>query len=365
MMSDRARGTAQATGTGTETMRARTAMAAALLAAAVMGWSASADAAEARIEGFEFACTTPEGETLKPKFGDIGGVFYTDLPAQREQCLQAIRQKIALCRENVDFESNTKNETHAPCLPIFAQQAGTCIGHFTFEEGKCDAGGPGPDEAARGEAAQPAEEAEPEDDYTVAPLDAAMEVAARANVRSGPGTGYAVLGTLDAGAGVRVTGAVEGGDWLRVDLREDGGAAFIHSSLLKEMAPEAPPEPFGSDWAIVENQPCQVWFRSVVSTDAEPEDYDSFTWSGACVDGKASGEGRLTWRMKGVGDGAYDGSTQAGKMQGFGTLNYPRGSRYEGGFADGRWYGRGTFTTPDGGYFNCVWQDEMDVDTCI
>ena len=30
-------------------------------------------------------CETPEGLKLKPMFGDIDGVFYTDLPAQRQR----------------------------------------------------------------------------------------------------------------------------------------------------------------------------------------------------------------------------------------------------------------------------------------
>ena len=43
-------------------MRAFAAAAAALTVALV--WSTGADAAEARIESFAFACTTPEGQTL-------------------------------------------------------------------------------------------------------------------------------------------------------------------------------------------------------------------------------------------------------------------------------------------------------------
>ena len=35
----------------------------------------NAVAADARIRSFEFSCVTPDGQTLKPKFGDIDGVF--------------------------------------------------------------------------------------------------------------------------------------------------------------------------------------------------------------------------------------------------------------------------------------------------
>lgn len=326
-------------------MRAFAAAAAAAALAVTMVWSTGAEAAEARIADFEFECTTPEGQTLKPKFGDVGGVFYTDLPGQREQCLQAIERKIALCRENVDFESNTKNEKHAGCLPIFAQQAESCVGHFEFERGKCGAGGPGPDETGQ------QDEAAPADAYTVEPLDTVMEVTKRANVRSGPGTDHAVIGTLDAGVGVRVTGQVEGGAWLRVDLREDGGAAFIHASLLTEMAPEAPEaplEPFGPEWSIVTNQPCQVW-RGWLNAEATA----TVDWSGGCVDGKASGPGE--WGMTVAYQGksysfAYEGAMRDGRRHGRGTMNWPDDAwwitRYEGEWHDDQMHGRGTLFGP-------------------
>ena len=103
------------------------------------GWS-GAYAAEARITDFAFGCETPDGRKLKPKFGDVEGVFYTDIPAQREQCIEAIKNKIALCRENTDFASNTRNEKYAECLPIFREQAQTCVQHFEHERVKCDGG---------------------------------------------------------------------------------------------------------------------------------------------------------------------------------------------------------------------------------
>ena len=59
-------------------MRVLVALAAVL--ATMTAWS-GAEAAEARITRFVFGCETPEGRKLKPKFGNIGGVFYTDLPA--------------------------------------------------------------------------------------------------------------------------------------------------------------------------------------------------------------------------------------------------------------------------------------------
>ena len=78
---------------------------------------------------------------LKPKFGDIGGVYYTDVSGNREACRQAIRNKIALCRENTNFESNTKNRKYPGCLPVFRQQTQSCITHFRHQMSKCDLDG--------------------------------------------------------------------------------------------------------------------------------------------------------------------------------------------------------------------------------
>ena len=319
-----------------------------LALAAAWIWHSAAEAAEVRIDDFAFACTTPDGQTLKPKFGDIKGVFYTDLPGQREQCLEAIKRKIALCRQNVGFESNSKNEKHAACLPIFEQQARSCVGHFEFGRGKCDAGGPSTNEAGT----QAKQAAEPEDAYTVSPLDKGMEVAKRANVRAGPGPGHAVLGTLDAGTGVRVTGEVQERDWLRVDLREDGGAAFIHASLLKEREAGAALKPFGPNWSIVINQSCQVWNHGA------GDKFEPFTWSGGCVDGKASGQGRMTAKD---GEHVYEGSMLASKRHGHGADTEgvgTAGASYEGEYRDGR----GTYTYASGRSKTCEWRDGESVD---
>ena len=35
-----------------------------------------------------------DGKELKPKFGDIGGVFYTEVSENREACRQAIKNKM-------------------------------------------------------------------------------------------------------------------------------------------------------------------------------------------------------------------------------------------------------------------------------
>ena len=78
------------------------------------------------------------GEELKPKFGDIGGVFYTEVSEDREACRQAIKNKIALCRQNTSFVSNTKDRKYPGCLPIFEQQAEICVAHFRRQASSCE-----------------------------------------------------------------------------------------------------------------------------------------------------------------------------------------------------------------------------------
>ncbi len=78
---------------------------------------------------------------MKPKFGDIDGVYYTDVAGDREACHQAVRNKIALCRENTSFVSNTEDRKYPGCLPIFEEQAMSCVDHFRSEAYKCDGAG--------------------------------------------------------------------------------------------------------------------------------------------------------------------------------------------------------------------------------
>ena len=75
---------------------------------------------------------------LKPEFGDIGGVYYTDVAENREACRQAIKNKIALCRQNTSFVSNTLDRKYPGCLPLFRQQAGVYVTHFRRQTSKCD-----------------------------------------------------------------------------------------------------------------------------------------------------------------------------------------------------------------------------------
>ena len=84
-------------------------------------------------------------------------------------------------------------------------------------------------------------------------------------------------------------------------------AAAVAVGLSTAKAGDVEVEPFGFGWIVVENQPYQVW-------NGDPEYMvETATWTGTCIDGKASGEGELNFdRGKFIGNGIM----RAGKMHG-------------------------------------------------
>ena len=108
-------------------------------------------------------------------------------------------------------------------------------------------------------------------------------------------------------------------------------------------------KPSGPNWIVAENQPCQLY-------NAYPEPGETVTWSGDCVNGKASGEGRAVWRDS-HGEGVYESGYRDGKVYGRGTFTRSNGNRYEGEFRDGTWGGRGTFTWASGDRYEGEWRD--------
>ena len=350
-------------------MRVLAAVAAGL--AAPMLWS-GAEAAEAEIRSFSFGCETPDGRIVKPLHGDIEGDTYTNLPAQRAQCLGTIDRKIALCWENVRFATEAETQLFADCLPEFRDQARACVGHFSFERSKCGTEDPLPVEDVANEEDEDGLplETTPGGEHRVKPVDRLMAAREAANVRTGPSPDYDIVGTVMPGDELRVTGEVRGRDWLRVAYPRSGNESYIYGPLLRLVAqqprtaetatttatesttPEeeqttASLQPSGPSWSIAENQPCEVWNYG-------NRDYEPLTWTGACTDGKASGEGRLVFRS---GEGVYDGAMQDGKMHGSGVLDWANGFRYEGELRDGKQHGHGTLTQTTGARYVGAWRN--------
>ena len=199
------------------------ATAAAAVVAATVVWS-SAGAVDVQIHGFEFGCVTPDGETRKPKFGDVDGIYFTGLPEEQKPCLETIDRMIYSCTANTTFISHDLNDRFPGCLKIFARQASRCVRHFQLEQHKCFAGDTLP----------PVQTTAEPDGPEVEPADLTMWAAKRSNLRSGPGTDHAKVGLLEIGDEVQVTGEI--GDWLRIEA-PGGGDAFVWAPLLTDEGP--------------------------------------------------------------------------------------------------------------------------------
>ena len=64
----------------------------------------------------------------------------------------------------------------------------------------------------------------------------------RVNVRAGPGTGNAVIGSLAPGSGVQILASDEAADWYRVRL-DDGDEGWVSAALLRVVAEASASQP--------------------------------------------------------------------------------------------------------------------------
>ena len=289
---------------------------------AMVAWSSSAQAVDVEIHGYPFGCKTPDGETRKPKFGDVGGMYFAGLPQGRKACLETIDRMIYSCGANTTFISHDLNNQYADCLPIFEQQAKWCTRHFELQRSKCDAGGTSAPAAEATEAgAEPA----------VEPADATMWALKRSNIRSGPGTDHAKVGLLEVGDEVEVTGEI--GSWLRI-AAPGGSDAFVYAPLLADADPVMDLDPkcqgFGKAkncWLEITGRPnCYVWVSYL------PDAFENVSWSGQCSGGFARGKGTLEVRYSDGHDMNIVGALSAGKFHGQIVLTNRDGKPFGGGF---------------------------------
>ena len=285
---------------------------------------------------------------LKPKFGDIDGVYYSDVSGNRDACRQAIKNKIALCRQNTNFESNTKNRQYKGCLPIFKRQAQSCVVHFRHQMSKCDLSGAARITDFTGFGCEATRTVvEDGGGPGIAPLDRRMTARTRVNLRAGPGTNHRVVGSLAAGQAVQATGRA--GDWLRIAL-PGGGAAFVHGDFMVAAAgqerqpqnrgtaagpsPKCPPTgKSGNCWKEFANKPgCHVFVYHYTLP-------ATMTWSGACSGGVAVGRGTHDWRVS-RGSSQGTGTMVRGKPHGRWVWRDSDGYISEGPYADGKRHGR-------------------------
>ena len=109
-----------------------------------------------------------------------------------------------------------------------------------------------------------------------------------------------------------------------------------------------------------------------------PQNNETISWSGDCVEGFANGSGILEWYADGElmeryegdmelgwaqGNGTlisekgmrYDGHWNKSAQSGYGKLSHLDGSSYEGQWLDGKPHGRGTYTDPNGDILSGEW----------
>lgn len=209
---------------------------------------------------------------LKPKFGDIDGLYYTDVAADREACRQAIQRKIYLCRQNTSFVSNTEDRKYPGCLPIFRRQAGVCADHFRSEAYKCQGSGA---------------------------------------VRIADFTGFActVTATVVEEGEEPERNEPERGAGSREPEPKDRGAAAHLSPKCAGMQRKA------KCWRELTNKPgCYAHSRSY-----SPR--TKWAWSGACAGGVAVGQGTIVWTWPG-GSSNVTGILVRGKRHGRWVVRY-------------------------------------------
>jgi hypothetical protein len=124
-------------------------------------------------------------------------------------------------------------------------------------------------------------------------------------------------------------------------------------------------------WVVDKKSGCKVWndgkwdsFGSGEGDDGEKLEDIEVSWSGKCVNGKASGIGNLKMSSESVGALlTYWGALEKGKKHGRGTLTVVFDeyvSKYVGEFRNDRRNGQGTYTHHDGSVYTGQWKDDAE-----
>lgn len=128
-------------------------------------------------------------------------------------------------------------------------------------------------------------------------------------------------------------------DW---QLPETGAITDELIKRLKRDHPATRPQ-----WLKLSGQDCEIW-------NAWPRARHVATWTGACVGGKASGHGKLSWTFQRNGRKAassFEGEYRDGKAHGTGKLTDSRGNLSEGEWRDGKKNGTGVMVYTGGHRF--------------
>jgi hypothetical protein len=88
-----------------------------------------------------------------------------------------------------------------------------------------------------------------------------------------------------------------------------------------------------------------------------PRQGESITWSGACKDGFANGEGVMQWYLNGKEDDRYEGQVNMGWAEGHGVLTKVDGGKYDGDWKHSVQDGNGRYDAPDGSFYEGQWKN--------
>lgn len=122
-----------------------------------------------------------------------------------------------------------------------------------------------------------------------------------------------------------------------------------------------------SSTAVADEPPAYIGPPDCRVVNPHPVEHERVTWSGACKDGYAQGDGVLVWYQDDIAGSRYEGTLVRGQEEGVGTLVtadhnlysgefrnglpegkgeavYMLGGRYEGAFKAGRPHGNGVMT---------------------
>jgi len=122
-------------------------------------------------------------------------------------------------------------------------------------------------------------------------------------------------------------------------------------ALALVAAPPAWAQSAKSGWIADPKTGCKVW-------NPYPQPNEGISWSGACKNGLAQGQGVLQWLQNGKPAGRYEGEYRDGKVNLRGTFIWPDGGRYVGEWRDNQRNGDGTQTWANGDHYEGEYRND-------
>ena len=105
----------------------------------------------------------------------------------------------------------------------------------------------------------------------------------------------------------------------------------------------------GGKWFSTDKSDCKVW-------NPHPQPNETVSWTGNCSNGKANGNGALTWKSN-TGIQKYVGQIRYGHANGQGTYTWDNGDKYIGEWKDDKMHGQGTYTNANGSVHEGIWEN--------